>query len=292
MHRYQPIREARFRGITAAQVKAHTTTLLTAAEATRSRKSGLVELQRPTGFNYQRLYKNGYAWQVIYVWEKNLRTGGDYGGENGDAVDPYSSYVNSYVGNYAGAGANTVSVAACPHDCRSNPASLPGAPNLPASSSRRRSKPWQYYKALNRWENYMVDTNTPPQHLQFNFLVDFPFGRGKRWLGNANKPLNEVVGGWQLAGAGRITVTDFAITNTNWGPTNPLKKYKKSVQITDCTSGTCLKEYEWFNGYIAPTAIAGSTVTYGCAGKLVQGRLWPPHQLGALSNASRHLLRC
>ena len=87
----------------------------------------------------------------------------------------------------------------------------------------------------------MVDTNTPPQHLQFNGLIDFPFGRGKRWLGNVNKPLNELVGGWQLAGAGRFTVTDFAITSTNWGPTNPLKIYKKSVPDHRLPSGTCLK---------------------------------------------------
>ena len=149
--------------------------------------------------NYQRLYKDGYAWQVMYVWEKNLRTGGDYGGESGDAVDPYSSYVNSYVGNYAGAGANTVSVAAVPTTV-GIAASLPGTPNLPPPPPTG-TQPWQYYKALNRWENYMVDTNNPPQHLQFNFLVDFPFGRGKHWLGTVNKPLNEVVGGWQLATA-------------------------------------------------------------------------------------------
>src|SRR5580658_4435043 len=60
--------------------------------------------------NYQRLFKNGLAWQVMYVWEKNLRTGGDYGGESGDAVDPYSSYVNTYVGSYGLAGSNSVTV--------------------------------------------------------------------------------------------------------------------------------------------------------------------------------------
>ena len=104
----------------------------------------------------------------------------------------------------------------------------------------------------------MVDTNTPPQHLQFNFLIDFPFGRGKRWLGKCQQAF-ERSGGRLAAWPARedFTVTDFAITNTNWGPTHPLKKYKKSVPITDCISGTCLKEYEWFNGYIAPTAIAG-----------------------------------
>jgi carboxypeptidase family protein len=227
---------------------------------------------------YQKLYHSGSAWQVMYVWEKNLRTGGDYGGENGDDVEPYIDFVNSYVGNYGLAGASTVAV---------GPAGagvLPGAANVPPPPPTG-TKPWQYYKALNRWENYMVDTNTPPQHLQFNGLIDFPFGRGKHWLSNVNKPLNELVGGWQLAAAGNMTLKDFELnlsgsTNkTNWGPTSNLVKYKKSAPITDCTSGQCVKEYEWFNGYIAPTSISGNV----CAGGLtnvVSGLPsgWQPYQ--------------
>jgi hypothetical protein len=123
----------------------------------------------------------------------------------------------------------------------------------------------------------MVDTNNPPQHLQFNGLIDLPFGRGKRWLGNSNRALDEVVGGWQLAGAGRIGVTDFAINTTNWGPTHPIKVYKHGAPITDCRSGVCLKSYEWWNGYIAPTAVAGNV----CAGSTVVKGLpggWAPYQ--------------
>jgi hypothetical protein len=229
---------------------------------------------------YQKLYHHGSAWQVMYVWEKNLRTGGDYGGESGDAIDPYSTYVNSYVGNYVGAGANTVTVAPA------GAGLMPIAPNLPPPPPAG-VQPWQYYRALNRWENYMVDTNTPPQHIQFNGLIDFPFGRGKRWLSNINKPLDEVVGGWQLAAAGRLVVTDFQITTTNWGPTSPLKLYKHKVLINDCSSGQCEKEYEWFNGYIAPTVITGGVTVngspYGCAGsssKIVTGLpgSWTPYQ--------------
>ncbi len=222
---------------------------------------------------YQKLYHSGSAWQIQYVWSKSMRTGGDYGGVAGDYVDPYSAFVNSYVGNYAGAGANTVTVA--PADAVS---SMPVAPNLPPPPPTG-TQPWQYYKALNRWENYMVDTNTPPQHVQFNGLIDFPFGRGKRWLSNVNKPLNEVVGGWQLAAAGRFTVTDFAITTTNFGPTHPLVKYKKSAPITDCRSGNCVKSYEWFNGYIAPTAISGNTCSQGLT-NVVSGLPgnWSPYE--------------
>jgi len=222
---------------------------------------------------YQKLYHSGSAWQVMYVWEKNLRTGGDYGGENGDDVEPYADFVNSYVGNWVGAGANTVTVG--PADAGS---ALPGSPNLPPPPPTG-AQPWQYYKALNRWENYMVDTNTPPQHVQFNGLIDFPFGRGRRWLSNVNRPLNEIVGGWQLAVAGNLTVTDFAITTTNWGPASKLVKYKKSAPITDCTSGQCVKEYEWFNGYVAPTALSGNPCSAGLA-TTVSGlpTSWAPYQ--------------
>ncbi|MGH9605891.1 MAG: carboxypeptidase regulatory-like domain-containing protein [Terracidiphilus sp.] len=237
--------------------------------------------------NYQKLYHNGTAWQIMYVWSRSMRTGGDYGGENADDVDPYSSYVESYQGNYVGAGTNSVTVA--PADAAS---SLPIAPNLPPPPPAG-VQPWQYYKALNRWENYMTDTNNPPQHLQFNTLIDIPVGRGKRWLANVNKPVNEAIGGWQIAGSGDVRITDFAITNSNWGAPaasgaakNSIHIYKHKMPIVDCSSGTCLKEYEWFNGYIAPSVLTGTTIDgqAGCAGssaKTVTGLKgnWAPYQV-------------
>jgi hypothetical protein len=196
---------------------------------------------------YQKLYHNGTAWQVLYVWSKSMRTGGDFGGESAEEIDPYSAFVNS--------GPASVSIA--PEGGTLIAPKLPPPP--PAGTPN-----WGYYKALNRWENYMVDTNNPPQHLQFNGLIDLPFGKGKRWLSGSGRALNELVGGWQIAGAGRFIVTDFQITTTNWGPTNQLKVYKHNAPITDCRSGVCLKSNEWWNGYIAPTAQAGNI----CAGSL------------------------
>jgi hypothetical protein len=216
--------------------------------------------------NYQKLYHNGSAWQVMYVWSKNLRTGGDYGGSAGDYVVPYSNYVNSYVGSYTGAAGNSAVTASAVADpgtwaggqLSGPPSSLRLPPPPPAGV-----QPWQYYKALNRWENYMVDTNSPPHHLQFNGLYALPVGRGKHWLGNVNRLTNELVGGWQIAGDGSVQITTFAITTTNFGPTNPLQVYKKNAPITDCRSGNCLKGYEWFNGYIAPTAVSGNVCAAG-----------------------------
>lgn len=233
---------------------------------------------------YEKLYHNGSAWQVMYVWSKSLRTGGDYGGENADDVEPYIDFDNQYLGTYAGAGANTVSVAAAPVSAPSSapfnptiPNALPIPPNLPPPPPAS-VQPWQYYKALNRWENYMVDTNTPPQHVQFNGIIDMPFGRGKRWMSGSNRVVNEMVGGWQVAGSGYFTVTDFAITNSNFGPTNPLKIYKKSKLIQDCTSGQCVNEYLWFNGYVAPTAVAGNTCSQGLSKVVNMPSDWQPYQ--------------
>ena len=66
--------------------------------------------------------------------------------------------------------------------------------------------PYAYYKALNRFQYYRVDTYFPKQHIKFNGIVDLPVGRGKRFLGNANRFVNELVGGLQLAGDGNIVV--------------------------------------------------------------------------------------
>lgn len=222
---------------------------------------------------WQKLYHSGSAWQIMYTWSKNMRTGGDYGGVAGDYVNPYVNYVNSYVGNWVNAGANTVTVG--PADAVS---SMPGTPNLPPPPPAG-VQPWQYYKALNRWENYMVDTHTSPQQIQFNGIYDLPFGRGKKFLSGVSKPLNQLVGGWQLAGDGWIQNQNFQITSTNWGPTSPLHIYKKGAPITDCRSGTCLKGYEWWNGYIPPTAIAGNTCSAGFS-TVVSGLPsgWQPYQ--------------
>ena len=104
-------------------------------------------------------------------------------------------------------------------------------------------------------EQYVVNAGNPKQEIEFNGIIDLPFGTGKRFLGNSNRFLNEVVGGFQLAGDGAILGQYFAPIATHWGPTNPIKVYKHGLPIQDCRSGTCLNSYEWFNGYLAPTVL-------------------------------------
>ncbi len=195
--------------------------------------------------NFQRLFHHGVAYQISYNWQKPMRVGGN-GGRDGN-IYPTQAYVTSGLGIVtpiaAGAGVGIL------------PATPPARPSGIA--------PYASFRAMNRYENYQEDTSIPLQHVQFNGIIDLPFGRGKRFLGNANRFMDEVVGGFQLAGAGSFVSQDFAVNNGNWGPTNPLKVYKHGAPITDCRSGNCYKAYEWFNGYIAPTAVSGNACAAG-----------------------------
>jgi hypothetical protein len=209
--------------------------------------------------NYQKLFHHGIAYQVSYVWAKAMRVGGNW--DRDSEIDPYQNYVTS------GLGVMTPYL--------STNVIAPDLPPPPPSNAPS----YAYYRALNRFANYMVDTAIPKQHIQFNGIVELPFGQGKRFFGSVNRFVNELIGGYQIAGSGSVSSQDFAITATNWGSTNPIKVYKHKAPITDCRSGTCFKEYEWFNGYIAPTAISGNM----CAGALttvVSGLPsgWAPYQ--------------
>jgi hypothetical protein len=192
---------------------------------------------------YQRLFHHGIAYQISYVWSKPFRVGGNYFRDG--TVYPEA--------NFAG-----VLGAVSPYDTGGKagggtflPPALP--PVRPSGAPV-----WAEYHQLDRFEEYKVDTAIPKQHITFNGIVDLPFGQGKKFLGNANKALNELVGGWQLAGDGSIISQDFADNAGNWGPTSKVKYYKQH-KITDCRSGVCLQENLWYNGFILPSAYTNCT---------------------------------
>jgi len=199
--------------------------------------------------NYQRLFHHGIAYQIFYVYQKAY---------NGDAtVDTPQDYLG-----VAGTAPNT------------SFAPLAGASAITLGSNTPPARPanvpaWQTWRALTKWEGYEINAGNPKQYIQFNGLIDLPFGTGKRFLGNANRFLNELVGGFQLAGDGNITGEYFNPIATHWGPTNPVKVYKHGLPIQDCRSGVCLNSYEWFNGYLAPTVLPAPLGT--CTVKCVNG---------------------
>jgi hypothetical protein len=114
------------------------------------------------------------------------------------------------------------------------------------------------FKALNHYENNIVDSAIPEHHIQFNGIVDLPVGRGKHFFGNVNRFVDELIGGYEIAGDGQVISQQFQPNAGYWGPTNPIKVYKHH-KVTDCRSGICRSENLWFNGYLAPTSINAAT---------------------------------
>lgn len=197
--------------------------------------------------NYQRLFHRGYAYQFTFVYAKAMRMGGNQT-EGLSNVDP----IANYPGVLGTQGTMTSPYGQIYH----------GAPPPPRPTG---TPVWGDYRALNNYELYQVDSGQPPMHIRFNGIVDLPIGRGKWILGHANRFLNELVGGFQIAAIGNIYDTLFSPNEGNWGPTHPLKVYGHHAPITDCLSGVCEKAYLWFNGYLPPT------VTTDCTKNCVTG---------------------
>jgi hypothetical protein len=192
--------------------------------------------------NYQRLFHKGVAYQIAYVWSKAFRLGGNYFRDG--TVYPGANFLG-VLPTATGTSYNTTGLATGGGGTVTTPA-LPPAP--PSGTL-----PWQEYHKLIYWQEYKPDTAVPFHHVTFNGVVDLPFGRGKRFLGNVNKLADEAVGGWQIAGAGQVVSQAFAPASGNWGATNPIKLYKNSVTVTDSTNSVTQKKKLWFNGFILPS---------------------------------------
>jgi hypothetical protein len=115
-----------------------------------------------------------------------------------------------------------------------------------------------------RYQLYEQDAGTPKLHVKFNGLYDLPVGRGKRMFAHTDRWVNELIGGFQLAGTVNVVSQVFQPSTANFGPTAPLHVYKHKYKINDCTSGTCRDEYLWYNGYISPVVNANTGCTANC----------------------------
>jgi len=168
--------------------------------------------------NYQKQFSHGFAYQIYYVYSRAFRVGGNTFRDN--VLYPAADFLPGTL-----------------------PAGLnPGTITNPSA-------------ALNRWENYHVDTAIPEHHLQYNGVFDIPVGRGKKFLGKTNRFLDALLGGYQVAFVGLVRSQSFQVNADNWGATSAVQTYGSGAPITDCRSGVCYKAYLWFNGYIAPTVI-------------------------------------
>ena len=168
--------------------------------------------------NYQRPYRKGVGFQVFYVLSRAFRVGGNTFRDN--LLYPASNYA---------------------------PGTLPA--DMPTGTLLEPSK------EFNKFQNYKLDTAIPLHRLTFNGIVDIPVGKGKRFLGDSNKWVNALVGGYQMAFVGTMVSQAFQVSSINWGAGSPIERYKDSIPITDCRSGVCRPGNLWFNGYIAPNLI-------------------------------------
>ena len=190
--------------------------------------------------NYQRAFKHGYAYQIYGVYTSAFRVGGNAFRDSN--LTPGATFLTSAL-----------------------PAGLnPGTLLNPSH-------------ALNRLENYTRDTAIPRYRLQYNGVVELPVGKGKHFLHNANRLVDELVGGYQVAFTGTMVSQSFQPISgsqlcfsfgcynlgDNWGATAPFKMYK-NTKITDCSGGSCLPARLWYNGYIGPAANASTGCTSSC----------------------------
>ena len=168
--------------------------------------------------NYQKQFSHGIAYQIYYVYSRAFRVGGNTFRDN--VLYPAADFLPGVL-----------------------PKGLdPGTIVNPS-------------QALNRYENYHIDTAIPEHRINYNGVVDLPVGRGKRFLGKSNKFVDAVLGGYQVAFVGQLLSQSFQVAASNWGATSQVQQYGSSVPITDCRSGVCYQAYQWFNGYISPTVI-------------------------------------
>jgi len=134
---------------------------------------GLIAINR-TGFSnthsaqieIERKFSNGVAFQWFYTYTRSLTTS-DQGG-----------FTAGNVGiNQAGGGARV------PENVQ-----ILGEPNLTYDQRLQLAK--------------FNSTEVPPHRVRYNFILDLPFGRGKKFGPNVSGPLNQLIGGWQIAGIG------------------------------------------------------------------------------------------
>ncbi len=185
---------------------------------------GDIDVYRKSGFSnfaglqvdIQRRFSRGLAIQWMYVMSNALSTN---------------------AGGAGGGGALTT-----PSTVPDTASFLPGA--VPAD-----------YDERNRFYNYQRDTGIPKHRMRWNFVVDLPFGRGRKLLPHSGRLLDGLVGGWQLAADSAINSRYWGLPAGAWGRKSDLEIYGNRYPVQDCRSGACIPGYLYYNGYIPANRI-------------------------------------
>jgi hypothetical protein len=109
-------------------------------------------------------------------------------------------------------------------------------------------------KERNRFLNYRRDQNTPKHQIRWNFIVELPFGNGRRFA-NTKGWVDKIIGGWQIAGLGNLRRGYWSLPTDYYPTGNPLEIYGFKYPIEDCTSGDCFPGYLYWNSYIPANRI-------------------------------------
>ena len=118
------------------------------------------------------------------------------------------------------------------------------------------------YNQLNRFLNYRRDPSIPKHRLNWNWVADLPFGKGKHWGRNANRAVDALIGGWQVGGNGEWFSRYFTLGAGNWGSLGTVQLNDRNVPVKDCRSGVCFDGWLYYNGYIPANRI-NSTAANG-----------------------------
>jgi hypothetical protein len=182
----------------------------------------------------QRKFANGIAFDAFYTYSRFLTT-----------TDP-SGFTPGNVGINAGGGSGNLG--------GSGGATVPenieilGEPNL------------SYQQRLRM--TYFNSTTVPPSTFTLDGIFNLPFGRGEHFFANVSKPLDTVIGGWQVA-------TIFTWNSGLWMGVNPglvqtgNPSIPASKRATFNIPGSSDRYREWFAGDFDPTTatnVQGSIV--------------------------------
>jgi len=103
---------------------------------------------------------------------------------------------------------------------------------------------------------YFNSTNIPPHRIRYNGIVDLPFGKGKRWGGDASGALNQVIGGWQMAFIGDWNGGFWqGLSSSLFMFQDPLLNKDQRIEMTIFGQRQLL----WFRGDFSPSQATATT---------------------------------
>ena len=120
---------------------------------------------------------------------------------------------------------------------------------------------------LDRLVAYGRNTTFPHHQVSWNWVAQLPFGKGKKFLGNAGPWLNQAVGGWTITGLGTWSTTWWSLQSGQFPTGAKLQVYGHQYPVQDCRSGACLSAYLYSNGgWINPAQINSHNAAGQCTG--------------------------